>query len=117
MSDIEPVMEKAPQMGGSGSNAGQITLQQAVQMGAYDPEDLAHYEEWHGLSTIVQFELIRRGIDNRRKQLRQQWAAMANAPDFSQKPHLKEAQKNIELAQKQLQIDEEELTLEYSRMI
>lgn len=110
--DTEPSTEHIPS--GSGNSGGMITLQKAVEMGEYDPQKLSTYTEWHALSQHVQFQLIRQALDNRFKILLQQWAAIANVPDFSKKPHLNEALRNIERQQDKLQNDKERLYIEYS---
>ena len=66
-----------------------MTLQGAVELGEYKPEYLATFPEWHTLSRHVQFQFIREGLDNRRKQLTVQWAEINNILDFRLKPHLK----------------------------
>lgn len=110
--DTEPSQESVSV--GSGYSGRTITLSQAVEMGEYDPAKLAAFSQWHTLSRHVQFQLIRQALDNRFKLLLQQWAAIANVPDFSRKPHLNEALRNAELQQEQLQRDKERLYLEYS---
>ena len=91
-----------------------MTLQKAIEMGEYDPEYLAAFPDWHQLSRHMQWEMIRDGLKNRRRQLRIHWAEIANQPDFSKKPHLHKALKNIEGQLDGLQSDEERLQVEYS---
>ncbi|MCL5090461.1 MAG: hypothetical protein M1514_00450 [Patescibacteria group bacterium] len=91
-----------------------LTLQKAVDMGEYEPKYLANFAEWHGLSRHVQFQLVRQGLENRRHQLLVQWAEISNMLDFSKKPYLKEALKNIEKQLHQAETDRERLYLEYS---
>lgn len=92
-----------------------MTLQKAVDMGEYDPDFLATFPEWLGFSRHVQWEMMRQALQNRRRQLRVHWAELANQPDFSKKPHLRTAMRNIEKQLNELQIDEEKLQVEYSR--
>lgn len=110
--DSEPSTEQISS--GSGNSGGIITLQKAVEMGEYDPQKLSTYAQWHKLSRHIQFQLIRQALDNRFRILLQQWAAIANVPDFSKKPHLNEVLRNIERQQDILQHDKERLYIEYS---
>lgn len=112
--DSEPSREHISS--GSGQAGGTITLQKAVDMGEYDPVRLQEFAEWHTLSRYMQFALIRQGIDNRFNSLLSQWATIANVPDFSRKPQLAGALRNIERQQEFLQRDKERLYLEYSRI-
>ncbi len=91
-----------------------LTLEKAVELGEYDPRALASFPQWHTLSRHLQFQLIRKGLDNRFTILLQQWAAIANVPDFRMKPQLLQALRNIERQQDTLQQDKERLYLEYS---
>lgn len=91
-----------------------MTLQKAIDMGEYDPEYLSTFPEWHNLSPNLQFQYIREGLDNRRKHLTVQWSEITNVLDFSLKPHLKTAIKNIEKQLKKLDKDWEKLYLKYS---
>lgn len=97
------------------SRASKMTLQKAVDMGEYNPEFLSTFPEWHELSRHVQFQFIRQGLDNRRKQLIVQYAEINNVLDFRLKPHLKDALENIYKQLKKLDQDREELYLEYSK--
>lgn len=91
-----------------------ITLEKAIDMGEYDPDFLATFPEWLSLSRHVQWVMIREGLKNRTRQLRVNWAEVVNQPDFSKKPYLKVALRNIEDQLKKLQTDEEKLQVEYS---
>lgn len=92
-----------------------MTLQKAVDMGEYDPQYLAKFPEWGPLSRHVRLQFIRQGLDNRRKNLLMQWAELNNVLDFSQKPHIKTALRNIERQLKNLEDDREKIYLEYSK--
>ena len=91
-----------------------MTLQKAIDMGEYDPDFLATFPEWLSLSRHVQWVMIRQGLKNRTRQLRVNWAEVVNQPDFSKKPYLKVALRNIEDQLKKIQTDEEKLQVEYS---
>jgi len=91
-----------------------ITLEKAIEMGEYDPDFLATFPEWLSLSRHVQWVMIRQGLKNRTRQLRVNWAEVVNQPDFSKKPYLKVALRNIEDQLKKIQTDEEKLQVEYS---
>lgn len=101
--------------GGTKTVSAVMTLQKAIDMGEYDPDFLATFPEWHQLSRHIQWEMIRQSLKNRTRQLRIHWAEVSNQPDFSQKPHLAMAMKNIQKQLEELQIDEEKLQVEYSR--
>ena len=60
-----------------------MTLPKAIDMGEYKPEYLSTFPEWHTLSRHVQFQYIRAAIENRRKQLLTQYAAINNILDFT----------------------------------
>ena|SRR3989344_1243298 len=92
-----------------------MTLEKAIEMGEYDPEFLATFPEWHGLTRHIQFQYIRRALDNREHHLITQWAEIVNILDFRLKPHLKIALENIQQQQKILHKDRERLYLEYSK--
>lgn len=72
-----------------------MTLQKAVEFGEYDPDYLSTFPEWHTLSKHIQFQLIKTGLENRRKQLLIQYAQISNVLDFRLKPELKETLNNI----------------------
>jgi hypothetical protein len=91
-----------------------LSFQEIIEMGEYNPEILSIYPEWHLLSSHAQLQYIRRALDNRMQQLLTQWAEINNVLDFSLKPHLKEALRNIERQMKKLDADKERLYLEYS---
>lgn len=104
-------------VGGGGTKTASpvMTLQKAVDMGEYDPDFLATFPEWHQLSRHLQWVMIREGLKVRTGQLRVHWAEMVNQPDFSKKPYLALALKNIEKQLEGLQYDEEKLQVEYSQ--
>lgn len=86
-----------------------LTLQKAVDLGEYDPEFLATFAEWHDLTPHLQWQLVRKGLINRRQSLTINWAEIANQPDYSKKPHLKPIQESIQKQLHKLQEDEEYL--------
>lgn len=92
-----------------------MTLKEAVELGEYNPEFLANFPEWHTYSRHVQFQYIRKALDNRNKQLLTQWAEINNILDFRLKPHLAEALKNIQKQMKKLDTDRDQLYFEYSK--
>ena len=116
MSDREPTPEKL-QTGGTSSTPFILNLQAAVNMGEYEPVYLSRFDEWHELTPNMQFEFVRKGIEQKRRQLRLQYATTFNAPNYSKKPHLEEAIKNIFARLRKLQEDEERLSIEFSRII
>lgn len=92
-----------------------LTLQKAVDLGEYDPAFLAQFPEWHTYSRHIQFEYIRKALENRNRQLIKQWAEITNILDFRLKPHLRDALKNIEEQLENLRADKERLYVEYSK--
>ncbi len=109
-------MESGEKIKSGGSQVSQtMTLQKAIDMGEYDPEFLSTFVEWHTYSKHIQFEYIRKALDNRNRQLIVQWAEINNMLDFRLKPQLAEALKNIEKQIKKLDKDREQLYFEYSK--
>lgn len=92
-----------------------MTLQKAIDLGEYDPNYLGQFPEWHTLSRHVQFEFIRKALENRNRQLIVQWAEITNILDFRLKPHLKDALYNIEDQLEKLKADKERLYVDYSQ--
>ncbi|MBI2611965.1 hypothetical protein HYW54_04460 [Candidatus Gottesmanbacteria bacterium] len=93
-----------------------MNLQKAIELGEYDPKFLSGFAEWHTLSRHAQFQYIRAALDNRRKHLIGQWAEINNVLDFSKKPYLQEALRNIEEQLRKLREDKERLYIEYSKV-
>lgn len=110
--------EPPVELGGSGgtpaSTKTALTFDKAIEMGEYHPEFLAQFPEWHGYPRYIQFEFIRKALTNRRKQLLTQWMEINKSNDYSKKPHLIEASKNVEHQLSQLRQDKEALYTEYS---
>lgn len=100
---------------GSAKQPATMTLQKAIELGEYDPSYLATFAEWHAFSRHIQFQYIRRALDNRHSHLITQWAEVNNMLDFSKKPHLTQALENIMNQIKKLEKDREKLYLEYSK--
>lgn len=96
------------------SKSAGITLREAIDMGEYDPKYLATFSEWTTLSRNIQFEYIRKALDNRRRLLVTRWAEVNNVLDFRLKSHLKIVLRNIEKQLRKLESDREKLYLEYS---
>lgn len=91
-----------------------ISLQQAIDFGEYDPKSLSNFTEWHTLSTHIQFQLVRKALEIRHKQLITQYAEINNVLDFSKKPHILVALKNVERQISELMKDRERLYVEFS---
>ena len=96
------------------SKTGNLTLQQAIDFGEYDPKSLSNFAEWHTLSTHIQWQLIRKALDIRHKQLITQYAELNNVLDMSKKPHIHGAMRNVEKQIADLMKDRERLYVEYS---
>lgn len=114
MSEYEDSMENKTSSAAPAASAN-MTLQKAVDLGEYDPDYLATFSEWHTYSRNIQWQMIKKALENRERQLVVQWAEINNVIDFSKKPHLKEALRNIEQQRKKVLADKEDLMLEYSR--
>lgn len=92
-----------------------MTLKEAIELGEYNPDFLATFPEWHTFSRHVQFQYIRKALDNRNKQLLLQWAEINNTIDFRLKPQMAEALINIQKQMKRLEEDRDNLYFEYSK--
>lgn len=99
---------------GSPPKRSSITLQQAIDFGEYDPKFLANFTEWHTLSTHIQWQLIRKALDIRQRQLVTQYAELNNVLYFSKKPHIHEACKSVEKQLADLRRNRERLYTDYS---
>lgn len=90
-------MEHEPSSsGGFSPTTYTMTLLKAVELGEYDPEVLSQWPEWHKLSQHARFQLVRKGLKNKDFQLRSEWAEINNQLNFSQKPYLARALKEVE---------------------
>jgi hypothetical protein len=109
----EANFEKASKI--SPKQSATMTLQKAIDLGEYDPNYLATFAEWHTLSRHIQFQYIRKALDNRHGHLITQWAEVNNMLDFSKKSQLTKGLENIMNQIKKLEKDREKLYLEYSK--
>ena len=91
-----------------------LTLEKAVELGEYDPNYLANFPEWHTMSRHIQFEYIRKGLDNRHRQLLTQYAELNNVLDLRMKPEIHKAIKNMEKQLSNILKEKERLYSEYS---
>jgi len=91
-----------------------LTLEKAVELGEYEPDFLANFPEWHALSRHVQFQYIRKALENRNHQLLAQYAELNNVLDLRNKPDVWKAIKNMEKQLHQLLEIKEKLFSEYS---
>jgi hypothetical protein len=67
--------EKEQSLGGKPSPAvSKLTLEKAIELGEYDTNFLANFPEWHSLSRHIQFEYVRKALENRHRQLITQYA-------------------------------------------
>lgn len=92
-----------------------MTLKEAIELGEYNPDFLSTFPEWHTYSKHVQFQYIRQALDNRNRQLLVSWAEINNTIDFSLKPQMAEALKNIQKQMKRLDDDRDKLYFDYSK--
>lgn len=91
-----------------------MTLERAIELGEYDPEYLATFPKWHNLTRHIPWEYINHALQNRRRQILQQYAAVNNVLNFSKKPHAQEALKKIEKQMELLSQERERLLIESS---
>ena len=94
--------------------ATKLTLEKAVELGEYDPNFLANFPEWHTLSRHIQFQYIRKALENRNRQLLGQYADLNNALDLRNKPDVWKAIRNMEKQLHELLETKEKLFMEYS---
>ena len=113
MSEFEPNIEQDPKSS-SPPPSNRIPLQQAVNFGEYDPEKLSNFSEWHTLSSHIQWQLVRKALDIRYRQLTTQYAELSNVLDYSKKPQIWGATKMVQKQIKSLEKDREKLYIEFS---
>lgn len=68
------VLSSSPQT--TNSSPTFLTLQKAVDFGEYDPDFLGQFPEWHTLTRHIQFELIKKALENRDRQIWQHYAEL-----------------------------------------
>jgi hypothetical protein len=102
------ISSKSPAM------ATKLTLEKAVELGEYDPNFLANFTEWHTLSRHIQFQYVRKALENRNHQLLGQYAELNNVLDLRNKPDVWKAIKNVEKQLHELLETKEKLFSEYS---
>lgn len=113
MSEFEKSMEQGSTSSGPAPTK-TFQLRDAIDMGEYNPEYLATFAEWHTLSKTMQWNLLKKALDNRERQLLQQWAEVNNVIDFRLKPELKKVLKKIWENRAKVVKDKEALLIEYS---
>lgn len=91
-----------------------LTLEKAIELGEYDPNFLANFPEWHTLSKHIQFQYIRKALDNRHRQLLTQYAELNNVLDLRNKPEVWRAIKNMEKQLHHILEEKERLFVAYS---
>ena len=91
-----------------------MTLQEAIDFGEYDPEYLSNFAEWHTLSSHIQWQMVRKALDIRRRQLVTQYAELCNVLDLREKPNVQESIKNIEKQLAELAKDRERLYVAFT---
>jgi hypothetical protein len=111
MEEIEP---KEQDLKSAPSQKSNLTLQQVIDFGEYNPKFLSNFAEWHTLSPHIQWQLVRKALDIRQKQLYSQYAELNNVLDFSKKPRIWDALKNLEKQIKHLAEDRESLYIEFT---
>ncbi len=91
-----------------------MTLHEAVDFGEYDPEYLANFAEWHTLSPHIQWQMVRKALDVRRRQMVTQYAELCNVLDLREKPHIQESIKRVEKQLADLAKDRERLYVKFT---
>jgi len=91
-----------------------MSLDQAIELGEYNPEYLAQFPQWQTMSKHMQFELIKKALVNRRKQLLRNWMEVNQANDYRLKPDLHKASEVIENKLEELTRDKEKLYAKYT---
>ncbi|MBI4973418.1 hypothetical protein HZC27_02285 [Candidatus Roizmanbacteria bacterium] len=114
MDEHDPKEQNISSGSGPPSKKSNLTLQQAIEFGEYDPKYLENFAEWHTLSAHIQWQLIRKALDIRQRQLITQYAELNNVLDYSKKPQIQTAIKNMEKQLINLAQDKEKLYIEYS---
>jgi hypothetical protein len=92
-----------------------ITLEKAIELGEYNPDYLANFPEWHTLSRHIQFQYIKKALENRHHQLLAQYAELHNVLDLRNKPEIWEAIHNMEKQLHHILEEKERLFAEYSK--
>lgn len=93
-----------------------LSLKDVIALGEFEPKVLAKYSEWEKLSNYARFELIRQGLENRRKQLFKKWSEVVNFIGDSPTSDRQETKENIERQLQDLRADKERLYNEYSKL-
>ncbi len=101
--------------GGTPSQSPNMTLEKTIEMGEYDPNFLANFPEWHTLSRHIQFQYIKKALENRHHQLLAQYAELHNVLDLRNKPEVWEAIRNMEKQLHHILEEKEKLFAEYSK--
>jgi hypothetical protein len=91
-----------------------MTLDEAIELGEYQPEYLMQFEEFAKLSRHGQLQLIRKALKNRHRQLITQYAEINNQLHFSKKPWLQEGLDKVMEKIQKLEEDRERLLVEYA---
>lgn len=95
--------------------ASKLTLEKAIELGEYDPKFLANFPEWHTLSRHIQFQYVKKALENRHHQLLAQYAELNNVLDLRNKPEVWEAIRNMEKQLHHILEEKERLFTEYSK--
>ncbi|MCA9371965.1 hypothetical protein KC726_03630 [Candidatus Woesebacteria bacterium] len=96
------------------SSSPTMTLKQAIDMGEYKEEYLSAFPEWQRLSNHIRWQLIRKAIEIRHKQLITHYAELNNVLNLSKKPYMAKAMDNVMKQIRQLEKDKETLYIKYS---
>ncbi len=115
--DENEINERNPKSAPPPRQKGTITLHEAIDFGEYQPNYLETFAEWHALSPHIQWQLIRKALDIRHRQLITQYAELSNALDLSQKPHVQAAMDKVQDRIRELNKDREWLYVEYSNKV
>lgn len=93
-----------------------FNLKEAINLGEFEPEVLEKYPEWEKLSNYARFEMVRQGLENRRRQLFKKWGEVVNFTGDFPNASRQETKENIERQLEALRADKERLYNEYSKL-
>ncbi len=113
---MEDEGEQEKSLGGkTPPSVSKLTLEKAIELGEYDPKFLANFPEWHTLSIHIQFQYVKKALENRHHQLLAQYAELNNVLDLRKKPEVWEAIRNMEKQLHHILEEKERLFTEYSK--
>ncbi len=114
LTEIEQVEQNLSPQKSSQTQKPTITLHEAIEFGEYDPAYLSNFAQWHTLSPHIQWQLIRKGLDIRRRQIATHYNELCSVLDLRLKSHVQESIKSVEKQLADLTKDRERLYVEFT---